>query len=87
VNHYFVVSRALAEVRPDVVAEICRLLRESKELAPPPADGIDFFPHGVEANRRPLELIVQYSLEQQIVPRAFTVEELFEGVPAPLGPA
>jgi 4,5-dihydroxyphthalate decarboxylase len=79
VNHYFVVSSALAEARPDVVAEIYRLLQESKRLAPPPADGIDFHPMGVEANRKPLELMVQYSVEQQIIPRAFTVDELFEG--------
>jgi 4,5-dihydroxyphthalate decarboxylase len=81
VNHYFVVARALAETRPDAVAEIYRLLQESKALAPPPAEGIDFFPFGVEANRRPLELMVQYSVEQRIVPRAFAVEELFEGFP------
>jgi 4,5-dihydroxyphthalate decarboxylase len=79
VNHYFVVSRALAETRPDVVAEIYRLLQASKALAPPGTDGIDFFPYGVEANRKPLELIVQYAVEQQIIPRAFSVEELFEG--------
>jgi 4,5-dihydroxyphthalate decarboxylase len=80
VNHYFVVSKALADARPDVVAETYRLLQASKALAPPPADGIDFFPYGVEANRKPMELMVQYSVEQQIIPRAFTVEELFEGV-------
>jgi 4,5-dihydroxyphthalate decarboxylase len=82
VNHYFVVSRALAEARPDVVAEIYRLLQESKRLAPPPTDGIDFFPYGVEANRKPLELMVQYAVEQEIIPRPFTVDELFEGAPA-----
>jgi 4,5-dihydroxyphthalate decarboxylase len=85
VNHYFVVSRALADARPDVVAEIYRLLQESKKLAPPPADGIDFFPYGVEANRKPLELMVRYSAEQQIIPRAFTVDELFEGAEATPG--
>jgi 4,5-dihydroxyphthalate decarboxylase len=79
VNHYFVVSKALADTRPDVVAEIYRLLQESKRRAPPPADGIDFLPHGLEANRKPLELIAQYAAEQQIIPRAFAVEELFEG--------
>jgi 4,5-dihydroxyphthalate decarboxylase len=82
VNHYFVVSKALADARPDVVAEIYRLLQESKRLAPPAADGIDFFPYGVEANRKPLELIVQYSAEQKVIPRAFTVEELLEGTAA-----
>jgi 4,5-dihydroxyphthalate decarboxylase len=79
VNHYFVVSRALAETRPDVVAEIYRLLQDSKALAPPSADGIDFFPYGLEASRKPLGLIVQYAVEQRIIPRAFTAEELFEG--------
>jgi 4,5-dihydroxyphthalate decarboxylase len=85
VNHYFVVSQTLAEARPDVVAQIYRLLQESKALAPPPADGIDFFPYGLEANRKPLELMVQYAVEQEIIPRAFTVEELFEGATAALG--
>jgi 4,5-dihydroxyphthalate decarboxylase len=85
VNHYFVVSKALADTRPDVVREIYRLLQESKALAPRPADGIDFFPYGVEANRKPLELIVQYSVEQDIIPRAFTVDELLEGSAGALG--
>jgi 4,5-dihydroxyphthalate decarboxylase len=79
VNHYFVVSKALADARPDVVAEIYRLLVESKKLAPPSPDGVDFHPMGVEANRKAIELVVQYSVEQQIIPRAFTVEECFDG--------
>jgi 4,5-dihydroxyphthalate decarboxylase len=78
VNHYFVVSKALAEARPDAVREIYRMLQESKALAPPPADGIDFFPYGVEASRKALDLMVQYAVEQRIIPRAFTVDELFE---------
>ena len=85
VNHYFVVSKALADVRPDVVRDIYRLLQESKALAPAPADGIDFFPYGVEANRKPLQLMAQYAVEQQIIPRAFTAEELFEDVADALG--
>jgi 4,5-dihydroxyphthalate decarboxylase len=79
VNHYFVVSKALAEQRPDVVREIYRLLVESKKAMPPGADGVDFHPMGVEANRKALELVVQYSVEQEIIPRAFTVEECFAG--------
>jgi 4,5-dihydroxyphthalate decarboxylase len=79
VNHYFVVSKALADARPDAVREIYRMLQESKALAPPAADGIDFFPYGVEASRKALELMVQYAVEQQIIPRAFTVDVLFEG--------
>src|SRR5262245_60622106 len=71
VNHYFAVSKALADARPDVVREVYRLLQESKRLAPPPADGLDFHPYGIDANRRALELMVQYSVEQEIIPRAF----------------
>jgi hypothetical protein len=33
----------------------------------------------VEANRKALGLMVQYAVEQQIIPRAFTVDELFQG--------
>jgi 4,5-dihydroxyphthalate decarboxylase len=85
VNHYFVVSKALADARPDVVREIYRLLQESKQLAPPAADGIDFHPYGVEASRKPLELIVQFAMEQQVIPRAFAVDALFEGAAEALG--
>jgi 4,5-dihydroxyphthalate decarboxylase len=85
VNHYFVVSKGLADQRPDVVSEIYRLLVESKKLASPSPDGIDFHPMGVEANRKALELAVQYSVEQQIIPRAFTIDELFDGAAAAIG--
>jgi hypothetical protein len=39
----------------------------------------------VEAYRKALELMVQYSVEQQIIPRAFRVEELFDSAAAALG--
>jgi 4,5-dihydroxyphthalate decarboxylase len=84
VNHYFVAARTLADARPDVVREIYRLLLESKQRALTSSSGVDFHPFGIEANRNALELMVQYSVEQQLIPRAFTVEELFGGLP-PLG--
>ena len=80
VNHLFCVDKALADARPDVVAEIFRMLKETKAAAPPSPDGIDFHPFGVEALRKPLELIIQYSIEQKIISRAFTVDELFDDV-------
>ena len=39
--------------------------------------GGDPFPFGLEANRKPIETLIQFAVEQQIVPRPFTVEELF----------
>jgi 4,5-dihydroxyphthalate decarboxylase len=78
VNHLMCVDKDLADARPDVVAEIFRMLKESKAAMPPSSDGIDFHPFGVEALRKPLELVMQYSVEQKIIPRAFAVDELFD---------
>jgi 4,5-dihydroxyphthalate decarboxylase len=77
INHLIAVQKPLAEARPDVVREIYRVLTESKRAAPPAADGIDFFPFGVEAIKKPLETIAQYALEQKVIPRKFTAEEVF----------
>jgi 4,5-dihydroxyphthalate decarboxylase len=37
----------------------------------------DPFPFGVEANRKALEAMTQFAVDQRMVPRRFTVEELF----------
>jgi 4,5-dihydroxyphthalate decarboxylase len=78
VNHLFCVDKALADTRPDAVAEIFRMLKETKAAMAPSPDGIDFHPFGIEALRKPLEMMIQYSVEQKIIPRPFTVEELFD---------
>src|SRR5262245_27838331 len=79
------VAKAMADQRPDVVGEIYRLLVESKNLAPLGSDRLDFHPMGVEANRKALELMVHSSVEQQIIPRAVTVDECFDGTASALG--
>ena len=78
INHLFVVDKALSATRPDVVREIHRMLSESKKAAPSPVDGIDPLPFGVENNRKALEMISTYTFEQRIVPRKFTVADLFD---------
>lgn len=79
INHLFVVRSDLARQRPDVVREIFRVLKESKAQGVP-SGGIDPVPFGVENNRKALETIIRYSYEQQIIPRLFTVDELFDDV-------
>jgi 4,5-dihydroxyphthalate decarboxylase len=37
----------------------------------------DPFPFGIESNRKALEAIAQFALDQNMVPRKFSVEELF----------
>ena len=37
-------------------------------------------PFGFEANRRNLEVAIDYTYEQRLIPRRFTVDELFDYV-------
>jgi 4,5-dihydroxyphthalate decarboxylase len=75
VNHLFAISAEVAK-RKDVVQEIWRMLKETKAAMPAPADGIDLYPFGWDANRRNLELVIQYAYEQQLLPRMMSVDEL-----------
>jgi 4,5-dihydroxyphthalate decarboxylase len=53
--------------------EIYGLLLESKKAAGDPP----MLPHGVEANRRNLEIAIDCAYKQHMIPRRFAVEELF----------
>ena len=74
INHMVVVSETLSNEHPEAVREVFRLLRESAALAPPAA--VPRF--DAEEMRRSLELIIQYTAQQGLIPRAFTVDELFD---------
>ena len=79
INHMVVVSEELARSQPDIVREIFALLKESKRRgAPAPPDGIDHLPFGVEACRPALARIIDYAAQQRLIPRRFTVDELFD---------
>jgi 4,5-dihydroxyphthalate decarboxylase len=75
INHMFVATTKLANSRPDLVLEFYNLLRRAKDMAP--AKGPDMRPIGIEAIRPSLELVVQLAAEQQIIPKQFTIDELF----------
>lgn len=77
VNHLVVVTETLAKARPDVVASVYDLLKRNKEQMGAPATP-DLVPFGIEANRKPLELIVDYAFQQALIPRRYAVEELFD---------
>ena len=77
VNHLVVVSEALAKSNPAAVEDVYRMLKESKRAAPAPT-GVDFYPFGVEALREPLTLIIDYCVQQKLIPRRLTVDELFD---------
>ena len=77
VNHLVVVTEQLARSRPDIVTSLYDLLKTGKTQMGTP--GVpDLVPFGVEANRKPLNLIIDYAFQQSLIPHRFAVEELFE---------
>lgn len=58
------------------VREVYRLLAESRKAAGDPPMN----PFGVEANRRNLEVAIDFVHRQRLIPRRFTLDELFGGV-------
>ncbi len=79
INHMAVVRDTILKSRPDIVQELYRLLLESKRAARMPTDGTPEDPvrFGIEQNRKALELIIDLCVEQKLIARPFTVDELF----------
>jgi 4,5-dihydroxyphthalate decarboxylase len=78
INHMVVVRESICETRPDVVREAYCMLKESSAAGPSKGLGAQRF--GVEAVRQSLETILQYSERQGLIPRRFSVDELFSDV-------
>jgi 4,5-dihydroxyphthalate decarboxylase len=79
VNHMVVVKTSLAKSDPGAVREVFRMLSESKKAAGLPKPGaIDAIPFGFAAVKPALELMSSYALEMKIIPRRYSVEELFD---------
>src|SRR6201989_952008 len=74
INHMVVVKQELSDHHPDAVREVHRLLQESNKLS---AASPHFSP---QDSRRSLELIIRYTAQQGLIPRAFAVDELFDDV-------
>jgi 4,5-dihydroxyphthalate decarboxylase len=72
INHMVVAKASVLDAHPWLADELLRLLTESQAKS-----GKDPFPIGVEANRKSLELIIQYGVQQGLIPKAVTVDELF----------
>jgi 4,5-dihydroxyphthalate decarboxylase len=70
-NHLVGVKNSVSKATAD---EIYGLLLESKKAAGDPP----MLPHGLEANRRNLEVAIDCAYKQNMIPRRFKVEELFE---------
>jgi 4,5-dihydroxyphthalate decarboxylase len=84
INHMFVVHENLSKQRPDIVRELYRMIVESRELTEGGVPKI-FPPIGREANRKGIELAIDWALDQKIIPRRLSYDELFDDVTGSLG--
>ena len=73
INHMVCVKESLGS---EICREVFRLLQQSKDRG---AKDDPASPFGIEANRRNLEIAIDYVFRQGLIPRRFTVDELFAG--------
>lgn len=84
INHMFVVHQDISKRHPGVVRELYRMIVESRALAEGGVPAV-FPPIGLEANRKGIELAIDWALDQKIIPRRLSVDELFDDVTGSLG--
>jgi 4,5-dihydroxyphthalate decarboxylase len=77
INHMMVIKESITQARPDVVREVYTMLKKSMAAAPLKDRVLRF---GVDAVRKSLETIIQYSERQGLIPRRLSVDELFNDV-------
>jgi 4,5-dihydroxyphthalate decarboxylase len=79
INHMVVVKSSLSKSDPGAVREVFRMLHDSKKAAGLPKPGtVDALPYGFKAVKPALDLMSSYALEMKIIPRRYSVEELFD---------
>jgi 4,5-dihydroxyphthalate decarboxylase len=80
INHMLVVKESLVQTNPAAVKEVFRVVRESKQAMSSVGTAFDPLQFGLAHIRRSLELIVEYSTQQGLIPIKFPVDDLFDDV-------
>ena len=79
INHMLVIRSELSRTRPDLVREVFRIFKESRDIAIRGGNkNAAQLNYGVEANRPSLEAIINFVFDQKLIPRRYSVEELFD---------
>lgn len=76
INTIFIVHEDVSKERPDTVREVFRMLVESRAASS--EAGAKLAPMGTEALRHTLELAIEWSYEQKVIPHRLHVDELFD---------
>jgi 4,5-dihydroxyphthalate decarboxylase len=86
INHMIAVAEALIEQRPDIVREFFKMISDSKAAGNGTMEaGIDINPIGIDALRHSLERVIDHCLEQRLIDRRLSVDELFHDNTRELG--
>jgi 4,5-dihydroxyphthalate decarboxylase len=84
INHMVVVKEELTKSDPGAVREVWRLLKEAKRIGNEPMSEAAFHPFGLETNRHNIEIAIDYVYRTGMIPKRFSVDELFNEVTANL---
>jgi 4,5-dihydroxyphthalate decarboxylase len=84
INHMFAIHQDISKQHPEAVKEIYRMIAESREFIEGGLPAV-FPPLGLEANRKGLQTAIDWALDQKIIARAMSVDELFDDVTGSLG--
>lgn len=86
INHMLVIRSALSQQRPDVVKEVFRIFKEGHDIAARGGNkNAAAMKFGLAPNRATLETMVDNAFEQKLLPRKFSVDELFDDTTRALG--
>ena len=77
INHMVVASRDVVRRNPEAVKEAYGLLRQAYDLNAVPKDSPSPYLFGIAALREPIRWIIDACLEQGLLPRTLSVEEVF----------
>jgi 4,5-dihydroxyphthalate decarboxylase len=77
INHMVVVKKSLAQNEPAAVKAAYQAMLKSRQAAPAKPGEPDTAPFGFDAVRPGMELIIDYAFQQKIIPRRYSVDELF----------
>jgi 4,5-dihydroxyphthalate decarboxylase len=82
INHILVVRKDIAVAHPQAIRDLWRAM---VDVRPPQSGAYDMAPIGVEAHRRPLEMLLTYCEQQRLLPRKLDIDGIFADAVALLG--
>lgn len=77
INHMLVVTKDLADSRPDLVGELFRLFVQAKAAASAQPGQPDFRPIGCRAVAPALQVVIDLAHHQKLIPEKFAIDDLF----------